>query len=181
MPHSSFTPKGEKVNRIRRLLLLTGGAWLAAVSWPAGAAEAPSGKPVLAVSGNINTKNAGDRFLFNMAMLEKLPQHSFRTRTPWYAEAREFTGPRLRDVLAAVGSEGKSMTAYALNDYKTVIPVKDAVDYDVIIACLMDGKPMPVRDKGPLFIVYPFDDHTELRSQTYYGRSAWQLKEIRVK
>jgi hypothetical protein len=170
-----------KVNQIRRFLLLSGCAWFAgmATPWPA-MADAPSGKPVLTVNGKISNKNAGDRFVFDMATLEKLPQHSFRTRTPWYPEAREFTGPLLRDVLAAVGTEGKRLTAYALNNYKAEIPVKDAGDYDVIVARLIDGKPLPIRDKGPLFIIYPFDDHTELRSQTYYGRSAWQLKEIRV-
>jgi hypothetical protein len=35
-----------------------------------------------------------------------------------------------------------------------------------------------VRDKGPLFIVYPYDSKPELKSQTYYGRSAWQLAKL---
>lgn len=168
------------MNQIRRFLLLFACAWFAG-TLPAMAADELSGKPVLSVSGKISNKNADDRFVFDMAMLENLPQHSFRTRTPWYAEVREFTGPLLRDVLAAVGCEGKVLTAYALNDYRTAIPVEDATDYDVIVARLVDGKPMPIRDKGPLFIIYPFDDNAELRSQIYYGRSAWQLKEIRVK
>ena len=43
-----------------------------------------------------------------------------------------------------------------------------------------DGKPMSVRDKGPLFIVFPFDENPALRSELYYGRSAWQVKSITV-
>ena len=39
---------------------------------------------------------------------------------------------------------------------------------------------MPVREKGPLFVVYPFDDSSELRSSTYYERSIWQLKALDV-
>lgn len=148
---------------------------------PLAANEGAPDKPVLAVSGKIRNANSEAQFVFDMAMLETLPQHSFRTGTPWYADTREFTGPLLRDVLSAAGAQGQMLTARALNDYKVVIPVRDATAYNVIVARLMDGKPMPVRDKGPLFIIYPFDDHSELRSQTYYGRSVWQLREIQVK
>jgi hypothetical protein len=40
---------------------------------------------------------------------------------------------------------------------------------------------MPVRDKGPLFIIYPFDSKPELKSQTFYGRAVWQVAKIVVK
>jgi hypothetical protein len=39
---------------------------------------------------------------------------------------------------------------------------------------------MPVRDKGPLFIIYPFDTDASLRSERYYSRAAWQLKSIEI-
>ena len=35
------------------------------------------------------------------------------------------------------------------------------------LARLLDDKPMPVRDKGPLFIIYPFDSKPELRNAVY--------------
>ena len=73
------------------------------------------------------------------------------------------------------------MTVIALNDYSTEIPIKDFADYNVIIALKRDGEYMSVRDKGPLFIIYPFDAKPELKSQTYYGRSAWQVAKIIVK
>ena len=49
-----------------------------------------------------------------------------------------------------------------------------------MLARLFDGKPMPVREKGPLFIIYPFDADERLRSERYYSRSAWQLRTIEV-
>ncbi|MCC2664519.1 MAG: oxidoreductase, partial [Geminicoccaceae bacterium] len=45
--------------------------------------------------------------------------------------------------------------------------------YPVILALKRDGAYMPVRDKGPLFIVYPYDSSPELKHQNYYSRSAW--------
>ncbi len=135
---------------------------------------------VLSVTGRISQRNAGERAEFDMDMLAALPQHSFTTNTPWYKEPRKFTGPLLRDVLAAVGAQGKTLRAVALNDYKVELPVEDSKRFDVVMARLMDDKPMPVRDKGPLFIIYPFDSNEALRSELYYSRAAWQLKSLEV-
>jgi len=165
--------------RVTAALALSFALFLAA-PW-AVALDAAPGKVVLTITGQVEHANAGDRADFDMAMLEKLPQHSFTTATPWYAQARTFTGPLLRDVLAAAGARGAVLRAVALNDYKIEIPAADAEAFDVIVARLLDGKPMAVREKGPLFIVYPFDSHTELRSERYYSRSAWQLRTLDVR
>ena len=118
------------------------------------ALEAPEGAVVLTVSGRVHQPNRGSVAVFDMAMLERLPQTSFVTLTPWYAQARKFTGPLLRDVLAAAGSPGSPgghLRAVALNDYRVNIPADDAQRYDMVLARLLDDKPMLVRDKGPLF------------------------------
>ena len=151
-----------------------------AVPWAA-ALDAAPGKVVLTITGQVAHANAGDHADFDMAMLEKLPQRSFTTATPWYTQPRTFTGPLLRDVLAAAGARGAVLHAVALNDYKIEIPAADAETFDVIVARLLDGKPMAVREKGPLFIIYPFDSRTELRSERYYSRSAWQLRTLDVR
>lgn len=140
----------------------------------------PKGRVVLTVSGRIGIRNAEKTAEFDMDMLAALPQHTFSTKTPWYPEAHKFTGPLLRDVLAAAGAQGKNLRAIALNDYKVDLPVADALKFNLVLARLMDDKPMPVRDKGPLFIIYPFDADEALRNERYYSRSAWQLKAIDV-
>lgn len=147
---------------------------------PALALDKPAGDVVLTVRGKLATPNAGQDAVFDMPMLERLPQHSFTTRSPWYAEPVQFTGPLLRDVLAAAGATGSKLVATALNDYRTEIPFSDAERHDVIVARLLNGKPMPVREKGPLFIVYPFDAKPELKAEVYYNRSAWQLMLLQV-
>jgi hypothetical protein len=156
-------------------------AALLAVALPAAALDAPAGPVVLTVRGRLAQPNAGDRAEFDMAMLERLPQRSFVTRTPWYAQPRQFTGPLLRDVLAAAGAQGSMLKAVALNDYAVDIPMDDAQRHDVIVARLLDGKPMTVREKGPLFIMYPFDSDASLRNAIYFSRSAWQLSAIQVR
>lgn len=155
-------------------------AALGAATLPAFALDRPKGKVVLTIGGKIGMRNAGTVAEFDMDMLAALPQHSFSTKTPWYPEARKFTGPLLRDVLAAVDAQGKNLRAIALNDYKVDLPIGDALKFNLVLARLMDDKPMPVREKGPLFIIYPFDSDEALRAERYYSRSAWQVKTIDV-
>jgi hypothetical protein len=39
---------------------------------------------------------------------------------------------------------------------------------------------LSIREKGPLFIVYPYDSKPELQAQMYLDRSAWQLKSLTI-
>ncbi len=39
---------------------------------------------------------------------------------------------------------------------------------------------MPIRDKGPLWLVYPYDSNPDLNTDKYYSRSVWQIKELNV-
>ena len=147
---------------------------------PAWALEQPKQRPVLSISGNIQQTNRDGRALFDMAMLERLPQTTFTTMTPWEKEPITFSGPLLRDVLAAAGAQGKELRAVALNDYRVTIPAEDATTYRVIVATRIGGQPISVRAKGPLFIVYPFDSDRKLQSSAYYERSIWQLVALEV-
>jgi hypothetical protein len=142
--------------------------------------EPPKGAVILTVTGKIGIKNTPDAAVFDAAMLDALPQKSFVTKTPWFKEPVKFTGPLLRDVLQALKAGGKTVNATALNDYKVAIPMADALNYDVLLARQINGRVITVREKGPVFIIYPFDSFPELRNLTYYSRSIWQVKALSV-
>jgi hypothetical protein len=141
---------------------------------------APTGTPVLTVTGAITHTNEGEAAVFDRAMLKAMPTDTFATSTIWTEGTPEFTGVPLVDLLAAVGSEGETIRAVALNDYGVEIPVSDAVEGGPIVAYAMDGAAMSVRDKGPLWIVYPYDSDPDYRTETIYSRSIWQLHEVEV-
>jgi hypothetical protein len=151
--------------------------WVGAFELPP---AAPKGQVLLTVNGNIGVKNTPDAAAFDADLLDALPQKSFVTATPWYKEPAKFTGPLLRDVLQALKASGTSIKATALNDYKVSIPMQDVLKYDVILARQVDGKFISVREKGPLFVIYPFDSAAELKNLTYFNRSIWQLKALSV-
>jgi len=166
------------MNLLRRRILFA--APLAGLAPRASALDVPTGTVVLSISGSLSLANREGRADFDMAMLERMPQRSLHPETPWYAAARSFSGPLLRDVLAAAGAKGKTLRLVALNDYRVEVPFDDAQRYDVVVARQLDGKPMSVREKGPLFVMYPFDSQPQLRNAVYFSRCVWQLRSIEL-
>ena len=49
-----------------------------------------------------------------------------------------------------------------------------------LVAYEMDGETMSRRQKGPLWIVYPFDSDADFRSEVIYSRSIWQLDRLEI-
>ncbi|MCO6415702.1 molybdopterin-dependent oxidoreductase [Siccirubricoccus sp. KC 17139] len=141
----------------------------------------PSQRPLLTVSGRIRHTNQGDAAVFDRPMLEAFGLDTIVTNSPWYDGPMRFDGVPLAKLMDAVGATGETVTAIALNDYSTDIPVADFARFGVILALLRNGEPMRVSDKGPLFIVYPYDSSPELRTRLYYSRSAWSVARLVVR
>ena len=83
----------------------------------------------------------------------------------------------MRDLILQL-SKSSIYSTKPLNDYTTIIPIDDFYKFPVIMALKMNGQYMRIRDKGPLFIVYPYDSSAELQNQIYYSRSAWQVSKM---
>jgi hypothetical protein len=86
-----------------------------------------------------------------------------------------------RSLLDRIGATGASIDAVAVNDYLIVIPADDLRNKGAMLAFEMDGRPLTLREKGPLWIVYPRDDHPELASDNYNSRWIWQLNSLQIK
>ncbi|MBK0398346.1 oxidoreductase [Limibaculum sp. M0105] len=142
--------------------------------------RAPEGSVLLTVEGAISNTNADGAARFDRAMLEALPVTEFETTTIWTEAKHRFTGVALGDVLAAVGARGDAIKAVALNDYSITMPLTEAREDGPIVAYLMDGEAMSSRGKGPLWIIFPFDDRPEFRTERSYSLSIWQLARIIV-
>lgn len=135
---------------------------------------------VLTVSGDVAPPRNGDAWTFDMAQLRALPSASFTTTTIWTEGPQTFEGVPLNALLKQVGAADGSIEAIALNDYAVTIPTSDATEGGPIIAYNRNGSPLSVRDKGPLWIIYPFDDNSSYKSEEYYSRSIWQLDRLKV-
>lgn len=140
----------------------------------------PEGPVVLTVSGNIGKTNGDGLARFDLGMLEALPATTFETTTIWTEGVREFSGVSLHTFLSAVGAKGQVLSAVAIDNYSVEIPADEIAPDGPIIAYRMDGQTMSVRDKGPLWVVYPFDSDPKYQSGVAHSRSIWQLVSIDV-
>jgi hypothetical protein len=142
------------------------------------AADEPQGRVLLTVSGAINITNSEQESKFDLAMLNSLPQYTITTHNPWTKGLHTYQGFSAIDLLQRIGSSGTLLKVTALNEYMTEIPLSDFVDNGAIFATHLDGRPMSVRNLGPIMVIYPFDEREDLKSEMFYGRSIWQIDRI---
>jgi hypothetical protein len=144
----------------------------------AGSLPTPEGPVVLTISGQIEVPGGEARV--DRAGLESLGLHHLKTQTYWTDGVQDFEGVLLRDLLRAVGAHGAVALMQALNNYSVEIPLSDAASFDVLIAIKINGEDMPIRDKGPLWLIYPIDQHPELDRKTTADKMIWQLFNITI-
>ena len=141
----------------------------------------PVGPVILTISGNIQGLGSGPMVQLDRAMLESLGVTKLKTSTAWTTGESEFEGILARDLLEAVGAEGTVVVATALNDYVASIPLREFYDYPVLLAFTMDGRDLELRDKGPIWIVYPRDQYEELNNSMVDKNWVWQLSELEIR
>jgi hypothetical protein len=141
----------------------------------------PDGEIILTVTGNITQTNDAGAAHFDMAMLAALEGRETVTETPWHEGTPAFSGPLGSALLDAVGASGAVLRITALNEYVVDVPISDIRDYPVILATHLNGAPMSIRDKGPIFLIFPFSEYPELVNELQFGRSAWQIRHIEVR
>lgn len=140
---------------------------------------------ILEISGAISScetiNSAGEcsvRFTFEE--LRALGTSVVATVTPYTDGVPVFEGVLLRDLLAYVGAEDGALEMIALNDYRATIPARDAHDHGVLLAMKRDGEPMSVRDRGPIWVIYPSGSGSPLDVLAHDHKMVWQLSEILV-
>lgn len=132
----------------------------------------PSGTVILTIGGAVSESNRApsnkfdDAFLtsheysftkaaaFDVAMLEKLGMVTTKIKAAPWPHAVTFEGPRLRDVLAAAGWKGKSVTTVALDGFAVEISAADVAAHDWILALKADGAYLGIGGHGPAWLVY---------------------------
>ena len=132
-------------------------------------------KVVLTVTGSLAANVTDKTLKFSIRDLEKLGTISFSTTTPWFDGQVLFEGGSFKKLFEYIKPQGNLLEVIALNDYVITIPIDDLVNNDAILAVKRNGQYMSIQDKGPLFIVYPYDSQMRLKNQIYYTRSVWQV------
>lgn len=110
-----------------------------------------------------------------------MPKQSVKTATPWTEGVVDFEGVALADLLSLSVVKPTTIHAIALNDYAVDIPAEDASIPGVIVAYKMNGEFISVRDKGPLWLIYPLSGRPDLDTEGTRAKMIWQLKALELR
>jgi hypothetical protein len=135
---------------------------------------------ILKIYGDVGSNGVENAWTFSRADLEELPRESITTSTIWTEGQQVFEGVSLRLLLSHVEAKEGDIRAMALNDYAVTIPTSDAVSDGPIVAYKRNDEYMSIRDKGPLWIIYPYDANEAYRSEDVFSRSIWQLNRLEI-
>ncbi len=123
-------------------------------------------------------KHDGSEISMTLADLDALDQVVFSTSTIWTDGVVEFSGVPVWTILGHAEADGATLRMVALNDYAIEMPVGELEEAVPIVATRMDGETMSIRDKGPFWVIYPFDADPAYASETNHSRSVWQLSRL---
>ncbi|ENM5834058.1 oxidoreductase [Vibrio metoecus] len=102
------------------------------------------------------------------------------TETPWTQGNTEFKGISAQAILAWMGVKQADLKVIALNKYWAVIPYSDIEKYNPVFAIQKNGKPMAIRDRGPVWSIYPLSSSGELNNEVLHSRMVWQISHIEI-
>ncbi|KPD10325.1 hypothetical protein [Phaeobacter sp. 11ANDIMAR09] len=140
----------------------------------------PTGEVILTVSGAIGKTNTQAGAEFDLDLLKALEWEEVKTFTSFTDGMQTFEGPRLSSLLDFVSASGTTIGASAINDYFVDIPVTHAENQAVILAVLHNGKAMTVRDKGPIWVIYPQSEE-EAKLKKFDNEMIWQLISMEIR
>ena len=133
---------------------------------------------ILEVKGAVDSAIAGDTIEFSLDQLEALGTVEVATETPWTDGKVIFEGVPISALLNHLGATGSEIEFVALDDYSVTIPTDDLAAYNPILATRRDGTPMRIRDKGPIWVIYPWTDFPELQNEENYAKAIWQVYQV---
>ncbi|HGH6024966.1 TPA: oxidoreductase [Vibrio mimicus] len=102
------------------------------------------------------------------------------TETPWTQGSAEFKGISAQALLTWLGVKQADLKVTALNKYWAIIPYSDIQKYNPVFAIQKNGKPMAIRDRGPIWSIYPLTSSKELDNEILHSRMVWQISSIDV-
>ncbi|SMR72773.1 hypothetical protein SAMN04488030_1517 [Aliiroseovarius halocynthiae] len=138
--------------------------------------KSPEGDVILTI--NYDGATGTETIELDLAGIEDLGLTTIETSTIWTEGVQSFVGIELATLTRALGIASGTIRAVALNDYAVEIPVSDAVTGGPILAVMRNAAPMSVRDKGPVWVIYPYDASSDYRTEVIYSRSIWQLTKL---
>lgn len=134
---------------------------------------------LLIVNTDPGTSCGSKELVFSEQQLQALPQKTFKTKHTWATVAQEFSGPLLTDVIQQICPQAKEVYLRSLDQYSVTIDVQKVAKYEAILGLKIDGRPLTVREKGPIWLMIN-TDNLNVAAHNLDNMLVWQLYYIRV-
>lgn len=134
--------------------------------------------PALAESSLSITTADGETARISMAELMALEATEINTSTQWTEGVQKFRGVAFDVLFDAYGLIAETVRVSALNDYNVMVPVNVLREDGAILAYHLNGTEMSVREKGPFWVIFPYDAEERFNTDTYWAYSVWQVKSV---
>jgi len=133
---------------------------------------------MLTVVASETSHSANSQVTLDRTALLSLPQASMESKVPWHDESARFEGPLISSLMEHLDIRGDTLVVTGLDGYSTRIPLVEAFETKAMLALRCNGRPIDVREFGPLILLYP-QGHG-LSSQQLLFRTVWQVTHITV-
>jgi len=84
-----------------------------------------------------------------------------------------FTGIAVKSLIKKFGSQKDitEITFVCYDAYQVTIKIEDLLKYPIILAVAKDGEPIPSDQGGPIYLIFPYTQHPEIRQK--YDEGMW--------
>lgn len=134
--------------------------------------------PALADSTLSMTRADGETIRVPLKELMELQATEIKTSTQWTDGVQKFRGVAFDLLFDTYGLEADTVRVSALNDYNVMVPVDILRKDGAILAYYLNNSEMSVREKGPFWVIFPYDSDERFQTDTYWAYSVWQVKSV---
>lgn len=137
-------------------------------------------EPMITLSGKIKVNHSQKVSIKELSKGLEYVQE--RVYNPYEKSTDLYGGVLLNECIQKYASvDIQSVELIALDDYSVTITKKEWDSMRILLATHMNNKSIPIKDKGPLRIVFPDYSPKELQYQNNISSWIWMIKKIRFK
>lgn len=126
----------------------------------------------------LTVNNHGHKAQFSLEQLLAHADKEIVTNTPWTDDNTKFVGVSAKALLQIIGVDKADLKVTALNNYWSTIPYDDIEKYNPLFAVKKNDTVMSVRDKGPIWVIYPLSEFNQVNNEVLHSRMVWQVSQI---
>lgn len=169
--------------RLIQVLMLATASLCSQLSWAADIEAVGKPLPTLANKDKqvLTLTHAGMTYRLSLADIERLPLYQTRLTTQW-GMSGTFQGVLMNDLLKAYKlTDAKRLSISALDNYDSTLTMREFQSSPGFLATRLDGKAIPLDNKGPLILLWPSKEQDALQGKATMTSWVWSISSIDAK